>query len=107
MSRVYAWSMAIPIIINLIFSGMVFFSDIKSGKTNKYESPFLLTLSYPQLRTLKILIGFFKHQDTEELVNKLEENDKEVSFIEPFCESGLQVSDFRIFKWLSVRYRIL
>ena len=104
--RRYAWSMAIPIIINLIFSAIVFFSDMKSGKSNKYESPFLLSFCYPQWRTLKILIGFFKHQDTEELANKLDENDKEVSFIEPFCESGLQVSGFTIFQWFSVRYRI-
>ena len=103
--RRYAWSMAIPIIINLIFSAIVFFSDMKSGKSNKYESPFLLSFCYPQWRTLKILIGFFKHQDTEELANKLDENDKEVSFIEPFCESGLQVSGFTIFQWFSVSYR--
>ena len=46
--RVYAWSMAIPIIINLIFSGIVFFSDIKSGRAKKYESPFLVSFCYPQ-----------------------------------------------------------
>ena len=86
--------MAIPIIINLIFSGIVFFSDIKKGKSNKHESPFLVSLCYPQWRTIKILIGYFKKKDEEELANKLDENDKEVSFIEPFCESGLQVSHF-------------
>ena len=92
--RVYAWSMAIPIIINLIVCGIVFVSDVKSGKSNKYESLFLLTFLYPQWRTFKLWIGYFKNKDEVELGNKLDENDKEVTFIEPFCESGLQVSHF-------------
>ena len=90
--RVYAWTMAIPIMINLVFSGVIFYNDWKSGLSSKYEVPFLLLLLYPQWRTLKLLMKYLSHKDEEKLVNQLDENDKEVSFIEPFCESALQVN---------------
>lgn len=93
---VYAWTMVIPIMINLLFSGVIFYNDWKSGLSSKYEVPFLLLLLYPQWRTLKILMRYFAHKKEEELVNQLDENDKEVSFIEPFCESGLQVRFFAL-----------
>ena len=83
--------MVIPILFNFIFSGVIFYNDWRSGLSSKYEVPFLLLLLYPQWRTLKILMRYFTHKEEEELANQLDENDKEVSFIEPFCESGLQV----------------
>merc|ERR1712038_1285057 len=83
--------MVIPILVNLIFSGLIFYNDWRSGLSSKYELPFLLLLLYPQWRTLKILMRYFTHKEEEELANQLDENDKEVSFIEPFCESGMQV----------------
>ena len=89
--RVYACSMLIPITISFIFSSMIFFGDVKSGVSRKYEMPILFLLFYPQWRTFKILIEYFKHKKEEELTNQLEENTKNVSYIEPFCESGLQV----------------
>ena len=89
--RVYAWTMFIPILINLLFSGVIFYNDWRSGFSSKYEVPFLLLLLYPQWRTLKILMRYFTHKEEKELANQLDENDKEVSFIEPFCESGMQV----------------
>ena len=92
--RVYAWTMVIPIMINLIFSGVIFYNDWTSGLSSKYETPFLLFLLYPQWRTLKILMRYFTHKEEEELVNQLDKNDKEISFIEPFCESGMQVGIF-------------
>ena len=94
--RIYSWSMAIPILINLLFSAVIFFIDLKSGITTKYEIPFLILLLYPQWRTLKILVRYLSHKNVEELINQLDENEKQVSFIEPFCESGLQVSDLFI-----------
>ena len=97
---VYAWTMVIPILLNLLFSGMIFYNDWRSGISSKYETPFLLLLLYPQWRTLKILLQYLKHKEEGKLANQLVENDKEVSFIEPFCESGMQVrllSSFRIF----------
>ena len=94
--RVFACSMLIPILINLIFSAMIYFGDIKSGVSRKYEMPILFLLCYPQWRTFKILIKYFKHKKEEELTNQLEENNKNVSSIEPFCESGLQVSYLEI-----------
>ena len=90
--RMYSWSMAIPIIINFFFSGVIFHNDWRSGFSTKYETPFLLLLLYPQWRTLKILIRYISHKDQEQLTNNLDENDKEASFIEPFCESGIQVN---------------
>ena len=90
--RIYSWSMAIPISINLIFSSMIFYNDVKSKKSTKYETLFLILLMYPQWRTLKVLVRYFFHKDEEQLTNQLDANDKEVSFVEPFCESGLQVS---------------
>ena len=90
--RIYSWSMAIPILINLFFSSVIFYIDFKSGVSTKYEVPFLIFLFYPQWRTFKILVRYFFHKNHEELTNQLNENDKQVSFIEPFCESGLQVS---------------
>ena len=92
--RVYAWTMLIPIVINLLFSGVVFYSDVKHGLSSKYEIPFLLLLLYPQWRATKILFRYISHKNVEELENQLNENDTKVSFIEPFCESGLQVSLF-------------
>merc|ERR1711994_629662 len=90
--RIYSWSMAIPILINLFFSSVIFYIDLKSGESTNYEIPFLILLFYPQWRTFKILVRYFFHKSDEELTNQLDENDKQVSFIEPFCESGLQVS---------------
>ena len=90
--RVYAWSMFIPITINFLFSAMIFFRDVKSGVSRKYEIPVLFFLLYPQWRTFKILIRYLKHKKEEELTNQLDENDRDVSFIEPFCESAFQVS---------------
>ena len=66
--------------------------DLKSGVSTKYEVPFLILLFYPQWRTFKILVNYFFHKNEEELTDQLDENDKQLSFIEPFCESGLQVS---------------
>ena len=94
--RVYALTMVIPILINLLFSGVIFYNDWRSGLSSKYEVPFLLLLLYPQWRTLKILMRYLIHKEEEELANQLDENDKEVSFIEPFCESGLQVRFFAL-----------
>merc|ERR1711994_599612 len=93
---VYAWTMFIPIMINLIFSGIIFYNDWRSGLSSKYEMPLLLLLLYPQWRTLKILMRYFTHKEEEELAKQLDENDKEVSFIEPFCESGMQVRFFAL-----------
>ena len=90
--RIYSLSMAIPILINLIFSSAIFYNDLKSKNSTIYEALFLISLMYPQWRTLKILVRYFFHKDEEQLTNQLDENDKEVSFFEPFCESGLQVS---------------
>ena len=89
--RVYAWTMVVPILINLIFSGVIFYNDWRSGLSSKCEVPFLLLLLYAQWRTLKILMHYLTHKEEEELANLLDENDKDVSFIEPFCESGMQV----------------
>ena len=89
--------MAIPILINLLFSSVIFYMDLKSGVSTKYEAPFLILLFYPQWRTFKILFKYFFHKNDEELTEQLDENDKQVSFIEPFCESGLQV---RIFQYI-------
>ena len=95
--RIYSWSMAIPILINLFFSSVIFYTDLKSGESTKYESLFLILLLYPQLRTFKILVKYFFHKSEEELADQLDENEKQVSFIEPFCESGLQVSQLFVF----------
>ena len=92
--QVYAWTMLIPIAINALFSGVVFYSDVKHGISSKYEIPFLMLLLYPQWRATKILFRYISHKNVEELENQLNENDTKVSFIEPFCESGLQVSLF-------------
>ena len=92
--RIYSWSMVIPILINWFFNAVIFYIDLKSGVSTKYEFPFLILLFYPQWRTLKILVKYFFHKSDEELSEQLDENDKQVSFIEPFCESGLQVSNF-------------
>ena len=81
-----------PILINLLFSSVIFYIDLKSGVSTKYEVPFLILLLYPQWRTMKILVQYFFHKNVEELADQLDENEKQVSFIEPFCESGLQVS---------------
>jgi len=83
--------MAIPIFINLLFSSVIFYIDLKSRVATKYEVPFLILLCYPQWRTFKILVKYFFHKNDEELTDQLDENDRQVSFIEPFCESGLQV----------------
>ena len=96
MLRIYSWSMAIPILMNLFFSSVIFCTDLKSGVTTKYEGLFLIFLFYPQWKTLKILVGYFFHKNEATLTNQLDENDKQVSFIEPFCESGLQVCSFII-----------
>ena len=95
--RIYSWSMAIPILINLLFSSVIFYIDLKCGVSTKYEVPFLVMLFYPQWRTIKILFNYFFHKNEEELTNQLDENDKQVSFIEPFCASGLQVSNHLIY----------
>ena len=94
--RIYAWTMFIPILINFLLSGVIFYLDVKSGDSSMFEIPFLLLLLYPQWRTLKILIRYFTHSDQEELTNELDENEKQLSFIEPFCESGFQVSDSNV-----------
>ena len=91
-ARIYSWTMAVPISINLIFSFMIFYHDLKSKVSTQYEALFLILLMYPQWRTLKILVRYLFHKDEEQLTNQLDANDKEVSFVEPFCESGLQVS---------------
>ena len=92
--RIYSWSMAIPILMNLFFSSVIFYMDLKSGASTMYELPFLIFLFYPQWRTFKILVRYFFHKNDEDLTDQLDENDMHASFIEPFCESGLQVSIF-------------
>ena len=93
MLHLYSLSMAIPILINLFFSSVIFYIDLESRVSTKYEVPFLLLLFYPQWRTLKIVVKYFFHKSDDELIAQLDENEKQVAFIEPFCESGLQVSN--------------
>ena len=92
--RIYSGSMVLPIFINLFFSFVIFYMDLKSGVSTMFEIPFLILMFYPQWRTFKILVQYFFHKSHKELTNQLDENDKRVSFIEPFCESGLQVCNF-------------
>ena len=95
--RIYSDSMAIPIVLNLWFSSVTYKIDLQSGVSSTYEVPILILLLYPQWRTLKVLVRYISHKDEEQLASQLEENEKDVCFIEPFCESGLQVGDFKFF----------
>ena len=116
--RVYSLLMLIPVTINFLFSAAVFQRDLKSGVSSKYEVPFLFGLFYPQWRTLKILIkgnsakgnGILGYswnllQKEEELINQLEENNRDVSLIEPFCESGTQVRNLLIFDIITIKLK--
>ena len=42
--RLYSKSMLIPIALNLLFSAVTFYHDVKSGNANKFEITFLLLL---------------------------------------------------------------
>ena len=89
--QVYAYLMIIPVVINLIFNLNIFITDIKDSKTTLFELPILLIFLYPQWRCIKILYKYCKNKNEDELQQELEENDRDVSFIEPFIEAPFQV----------------
>ena len=89
--RLYSKSMLIPIVLNLLFSVVTFYHDVKSGNADKFEITFLLLLFYPQWKMLKTLIKYLKNKDEQELIENVAQNDKEFPLFEPFCESGPQV----------------
>ena len=88
----YGYLIVLPIALNFLFCFNIFVEDVKSGKTKFYEFPFLLILFYPQWRTIKCLFRYVFHKNEAKLTKELDENERDVSFIEPFCESTLQVS---------------
>ena len=91
--RTYGWFILVPILINTSFTLVVFKNDLETGKANKFEIIPLLLLCYPQYKTLKFLLMYvFCHRDEAVLNRDKEEHDRDLSSLEPFLESCLQVS---------------
>ena len=91
--RLYAWTILIPIILNMGFNLVIFRNDLKNGKANYFEVIPLLLLFYPQWKTLKFLANYaFNHRDETRLNNDKNEHDKDIGSLEPFLEASIQVS---------------
>ena len=89
----YGYTMSIPILLNMAFSLKVFFDDYKKDKTTMFEIIFVIFLFYPQWKTLKFLAHYLiYHRDEEKLEKERDDFDRNVSTLEPFLESSIQVS---------------
>ena len=92
----YGYTMSVPILLNMAFSLKVFFDDYKKDKTTMIEIIFVIFLFYPQWKTLKFLAHYLiYHGDEKKLEKERDDFDRNVSTLEPFLESSIQVS-FRI-----------
>ena len=90
--RGYGRTIIFPILLNLIFSFIIFRRDVKQDNARKYEAIPAIFLFYPQWKSLKYLINYaFKHKDENKLKNDIKEFDRDVACIEPFMESSFQV----------------
>lgn len=90
--RGYGRTIIFPILLNLIFSFIIFRRDLKQFNATKYEAIPVLFLLYPQWKSLKYLINYaFKHKDEDQLKKDIKEFNRDVACIEPFMESSLQV----------------
>ena len=90
--QIYGSCILIPILLNLIFSIVLFINDFRDKKANIFEIIPLVCLVYPQYKTLKVLSQYiFVHRDENVLNQEKEENDRTVAPLEPFLESCLQV----------------
>ena len=90
--RGYGRTIIFPILLNLIFSFMVFRRDLTNGNARKYEIIPLIFLFYPQWKCLKYLANYaIAHKDEHRLKQDIVEFNREVASIEPFLESSLQV----------------
>ena len=96
--QTYGYLILVPLTINLIFNIITYTKDFKNSKTTLLDIPIVLLCLYPQWRCLKILCRFIRNKDQDELEQELEENERNVSFLEPYLESAIQVqSSYLIF----------
>ena len=88
----YGWTISIPILINLAFSLKLFSDDYKKNNASLSELITVVFLFYPQWKTLRYLANYlFYHRDEEKLEKDRNDFDRDVSTVEPFLESSLQV----------------
>ena len=85
-------SIFLPILLNLIFTIVLFVNDFTEKKANIFEIVPLIFLCYPQYKTIKFLAQYILvHRDENLLNEEKEENDRTVAPLEPYLESCLQV----------------
>ena len=93
MLRIYGFSMLFPILLNFFFNISVFKEELKNKKANWFELIPVMMFIYPQFKTLKFLIRYaFIHRDEIQLDYDKEQTERRISYLEPFLESCLQVS---------------
>ena len=90
--KYYGWSILIPILLNMAFSFKIFFDDYQKNEASFLELIVVLFLFYPQWKTLKFLYSYWMdHRDEKKLEKDKDDFDRDVSSLEPFLESAIQV----------------
>ena len=76
----------------MAFSFKIFFDDYQKKKASVFELILVLLLFYPQWKTLKFLYSYWMdHRDEKKLEKDKDDFDRDVSSLEPFLESAIQV----------------
>ena len=86
MLYIYGAALSLPLLLNLIFTLMIWWRDVKKNETS-LRTLFLL-LFYRQLKVIKYLMLY---NDVEKMEKERKKFERDVAAIEPFCESVLQV----------------
>ena len=90
--RYYGWSILIPLLLNMAFSFKIFFDDYQKKKASVFELILVLLLFYPQWKTLRFLYSYWMdHRDEKKLKKDNDDFARDVSSLEPFLESAIQV----------------
>ena len=90
--KMYGWTMALPLILSLLFNVTSFYNEMKYGDATNYDILSIIVLFYPQWKSLKILARFIiDHRDEEQLNKDMSRFDKQIGSLEPFVESAFQV----------------
>ena len=95
--KAYGWLILLPVFFHAMFGLVLYYNDMKTKETSYTELVFALFMVYPQWKVIKHLfryaVGTLNEEDLHEGMDHLDGN---VSSVEPFVESPLQVCNYNI-----------
>lgn len=89
--RIYGIGYLVPIVVTLIFNALVFFEELKTSTTSKFEGVFVVLQFYPQWKTIRFLYEYLCYKNEVQLNNSRKYFDATLGGLEPYLEAAFQV----------------